>query len=214
MTPPERELLTGFLQQMGQTQAGQKDPEADRLIRDAFARQPDAPYLTVQRAMALDYALQAAQAQAEQLQAELDQLRGGARSFLPASNAWGRSAAPSASVPAETQPGAVTQAPRGTAPSPGQAAPAAAATRPGSWGSGMLGNVAGAAAGVVAGSFLFQGLQGLMGHRDPAAGGGESKGEKGGEQAREDRHEDGGAPEESVDTALDEGGDLDTDDWA
>jgi hypothetical protein len=78
----------------------------------------------------------------------------------------------------------------------------------------MLGNVAGAAAGVVAGSFLFQGLQGLMGHRDPAAGGGESKGEKGGEQAREDRHADGGAPDESVDTALDEGGDLETDDWA
>jgi hypothetical protein len=33
----------------------------------------------------------------------------------------------------------------------------------------MLGNVATTAAGVVAGSFLFQGIQGLMGHHNQAA---------------------------------------------
>ena len=75
MTPEERELLTSFLQQMAQARAEQKDPEADALIRDAAARQPDALYLLTQRALGLDYALNATQAQVAKLQTELDQLR-------------------------------------------------------------------------------------------------------------------------------------------
>lgn len=155
MTPQERELITTFLQQMTQAQAGQKDPEADALIREAAARQPDAAYLLVQRAMALDYALQAAQAQSARLQTELDQARSGARSsFLDTSNAWGRP------MPAQG-PAQATLA---------QAAPVRPAAAPASsWGSGILGTVATTAAGVVAGSFLFQGIQGLMGHHNTAA---------------------------------------------
>ncbi len=42
MTPQERELLTTFLQQMTQAQAGQKDAEAEAMIREATAKQPDA----------------------------------------------------------------------------------------------------------------------------------------------------------------------------
>ena len=38
------------------------------------------------------------------------------------------------------------------------------------WGSGMLGTVATTAAGVVAGSFLFQGIESLMGHHGNNAG--------------------------------------------
>jgi hypothetical protein len=38
----------------------------------------------------------------------------------------------------------------------------------------MLGTVAGAAAGVVAGGFLYQGIQGLMHRNDPPASGGAS----------------------------------------
>jgi hypothetical protein len=191
MTPQERELLTGFLQQMAQAQAGQKDAEADALIRDASARQPDAAYLLVQRAMGLDYALQAAQAQAAKLQAELDQLRPGARSsFLDTSNAWGRP------MPA---------------PSPAQvplaaAAPARAATQPApasSWGSGMLGTVASTAAGVVAGSFLFQGIQGLMGHNNQAANAGANAAPLPPESGKlaSDADERGDAPDESADYA-------------
>ena len=157
MTPQERELITSFLQQMSQAQAAQKDPAADALIREAVARQPDAAYLLVQRAMGLEYALQALQAQTVKLQAELDQARPAARAgFMDGANAWGRAApasAPAAQVAAQAS---------------GQPVPAAA--RPASsWGSGMLGTVATTAAGVVAGSFLFQGIQGLMGHRNEAA---------------------------------------------
>ncbi len=171
MNAQERELLTTFLQQMAQASAGQKDAEAEALIRAASARQPDAAYLLVQRAMQLEYALQAAQAKADQLQAELDQVRPGSRSgFLNNPNAWGRGAADSVagadrlaptSIPGKAG-GAERLAPTSV---PSKAAGGAAPA----WGSGMLGAVAGTAAGVVAGSFLFQGIQGLMGDHDKAA---------------------------------------------
>jgi len=161
MNPQERELLGHFLQQLTQVQAGQKDAEAEALIREAGVRQPDAAYLLVQRAMQLEQALQAVQAQANKLQAELEQLRTGARSgFLDQANAWGRPAAP----PAPSQP-VPSQA---QTPPPVPAQPAASPAS--SWGSGMLGNVATTAAGVVAGSFLFQGIGNLMGHHQQGTG--------------------------------------------
>jgi hypothetical protein len=170
MTSQEKELLVRFLQQLAAAQAGAKDNEAEALIKDAVAGQPDAAYLLVQRAMQLEHAFEAAQAQAQKLQAELDATRSGTArgGFLNDSYAWGRS---QPSVP--VQQGAV--APRAAAATPAPtsvnaAAPAPVAAAPGSsWGSGMLGNVATTAAGVVAGSFLFQGIQGLMHHGDTSA---------------------------------------------
>jgi uncharacterized protein len=155
MNPQERELLTSFLQQLAQVQAGQKDAEADALIREACARQPDAAYLLVQRSMQLEHALQAVQGQVSKLQAEIDQMRSGARSgFLDTANAWGRPASPPVQLQSQPQPQAQLQP---------QAAPPAAVPAS-AWGSSMLGNVATTAAGVVAGSFLFQGIGNLMGH--------------------------------------------------
>lgn len=158
MNPQERDQLNLFLQQLTQAQAGQKDSEADLLIKDACTRQADSSYLLVQRAMQLEHALQAVKAQADKLQAEIDQMRSGKQSgFLD--NAWGRSAQGTAPVAAA----AVAAAP---APQP-QMMPQAA-----SWGSGILGNVATTAAGVVAGSFLFQGIESLMGHHNGGLGSG------------------------------------------
>ena len=59
MTLQEKELLTRFLQQLSSAQAGQKDAEAEALIRDAAARQPDAAYLLAQRTLQLEQLLQA-----------------------------------------------------------------------------------------------------------------------------------------------------------
>lgn len=170
-------MLGAFLQQMTQAQAGQKDAEAEALIREACARQPDAAYLLVQRAMGLDFTLQAAQAQVAKLQAELEQLRAGKQtSFFNDPNAWGRStpsAAPAAapvanSAQAPLAPLAPATLPRGAAPA--GAAPAS------SWGgAGLLGTMATTAAGVVAGSFLFQGIQGMMGHHGQTADAGAHK---------------------------------------
>ncbi len=159
MTPQERELLTTFLQQMTQAQAGQKDAEAEAMIREATAKQPDAVYLLVQRAMGLEYALQAAHSETVKIQGELNQLRstsGG--SFLANPNAWGKM--PTSNV------ALAPAAARALSPQGPTQRPTAAAAPASSWGSGMLGTVATTAAGVVAGSFLFQGIQGLMGNHN------------------------------------------------
>jgi hypothetical protein len=164
MTPQERQLLTTFLQQLAQTRADPKDPEADALIRDAISRQPDANYLLVQRAMGLDLALKAAQAQSEKLQAELDRVkRGEETSFVGNAGAWGRSA-PAANAAQQPLPPLTQSSGKGVAPAAASAAPASA------WGSGMLANLATTAAGVVAGSFLYQGIQQLMGHHNTGFG--------------------------------------------
>ena len=92
MTLQERELLTRFLQLLASARAGQKDAEAEALIREAVARQPDAGYLLVQRALQLEQLLQSSQEQIRSLQAELDQARAGSSStgsFLNDPNAWG-----------------------------------------------------------------------------------------------------------------------------
>lgn len=162
MNTQEREQLTHFLQQLTQAQAAQKDGEADALIREACLRQPDAAYLLVQRAMLLDHAVQDAQAQVTRLQDELTQARAGnsGGGFLDA-NAWGNSAV--------TRPALAAQAPLYPAAPPPAAAPAAAPA-PSAWGSGMLGNIATTAAGVVAGGFLFQGIEHLLGNHGANSG--------------------------------------------
>ncbi len=208
MNPQEREMLGAFLQQMNQAQAGQKDAEADTLIKSACAQQPDAAYLLVQRAMQLEYALQAAQSQTAKLQAEVAQLRPGSPAgFLDNANAWGR-AAPAPAV-AAIAPGQASAPVSQAAPVPARAAPAPAS----SWGSGMLGTVATTAAGVVAGSFLFQGIQNLMGHHGAGANAATNEGAKtlnsaAGNSAAGNDYEEIGPTELA---AADEGG---TDDFA
>ena len=152
----EREQLTRFLQQLVRAEVGLKDSEAEKLIRDACAQQPEAHYLLVQRAVLLDQALQSAQSEIARLQKDLESVPAAGNSFLN-SNAWGSASAQVSS----TRPAAVCVAPVPAAPSQAHAP---------SWATGMLGTVATTAAGVVAGSFLFQGIEHLMGHRDHGAG--------------------------------------------
>ena len=156
MAPQERDQLTGFLQQLTQAQAPQKDSEADALIREACLRQPDAAYLLVQRAMLLGHAVEDAQTQITRLQAELAQGRAGNNSsaFLDP-NAWGNTPTMRTSPPPPAPYRASTVAPVQMP----AVAPAASA-----WGSGMLGNIATTAAGVMAGGFLFQGIGHLLGN--------------------------------------------------
>jgi hypothetical protein len=137
MNIEERQLLERFLTRLTEAQVTAKDPEADRLIREAMARQPDAAYLLVQRALLLERAL-------ENAKAELQELRKRpllSRTFLGNDDPW-----------AQTRQAAdrtwdATPAYRPAAPS---GAP------------GFLSNLASTAAGVVAGSFLFQGIEYLL----------------------------------------------------
>lgn len=151
MNSTEKELLSRFLQQLSSAQAGQKDAEAETLIRETVSRQPDAAYLLTQRTIQLEQLLAASQAELHKLQAQSRPGGASASGFLGDANAWGRSAGVN---PAQSLAHAPAAPPR-----PGMAAQAAPAS---SWGSGLFGNIAATAAGVVAGSFLFQGIQGLM----------------------------------------------------
>ena len=150
MTHDEREQLARFLEQLAQAQAVRKDDEADALIRSTCARQADAAYLLVQRAMLLEQAVQNSKSEIARLQGELAQARNPSTKartnpgFIDA-NSWGNSPAV-----------ATTSAPS-LAPAP-SALPAASAR-----GSGMLGTIATTAAGVVAGSFIYQGIEHLFG---------------------------------------------------
>ena len=156
MNPQEKAQLEQFLQQLNSTQAGAKDSDADVLITESVKKQPDASYLLVQRAMGLEMALQVAQKQMAEMQAQIDQTSKPS-GFLSGINSWGR-AAPAQGAPANAM---------------AAARPAAGAAQPSSWGSGMLGAIATTAVGVVAGSMLYQGIQSMMGHNSaPDAGNG------------------------------------------
>lgn len=163
MQRQEREQLERFLDQLTQASAVQKDGEAEALIRAACARQPDAAYLLTQRAMLLDHALTDAQATITRLQSELIAAQSsgqtGTRGFLADTNAW--VSAPGAS-PALARPVTSVAPP----PAPTAAAPSS------SWGGGFLGTMAATAAGVAAGSFLYQGLGQVFGnhHQGSVAG--------------------------------------------
>ena len=177
MNTQERDMLNAFLTQLTQAQVGTKEPEADTLIAQALVKQPNAGYLLVQRAMQLDFLLQQSQAKVADLQAQLERQKPATQtSFLNDVHAWGR--APSATptglnsataaplgasgAPAMAKP-AVAGAPVASA-APAPAAAPAAATTP--WGSSVMGTVATTAAGVVAGSFLYSGIQSLMGNHN------------------------------------------------
>ncbi len=168
MSPQESQALQDFLNQLTQVRGIVKDAQADALISAAVARQPDAAYLLVQRALLMEQALNASKAQVASLQAQVQSLQAGAGAgpgFLDG-NAWGN--APSASArPAPAAAPAPAYAPgysAAPAPQPYQPAPAPAASS-GFFGGGMgsmLGTVAATAAGVAGGAFLFQGIEHLM----------------------------------------------------
>lgn len=157
MNPQEKVQLEQFLQQLNSTEAGAKDSHANALITESVKKQPDASYLLVQRAMGLEMALQVAQKQMADMQAQIDQTNKPSSGFLSGINSWGR-ASPSQGMPSNAM---------------AAARPAAGAAQPSAWGSGMLGAIATTAIGVVAGSMLYQGIQSMMGQNStPDAGNG------------------------------------------
>lgn len=160
MNTLEREQLQHLLKQLVEVKLTNKDSEAEAMIREAAAHQPDAAYLLSQRVMLLEQALNAAKTRIEELQKQSQQTTA-ATSFL-GSDPWAAPAANSAPVPGVTG----YQVPRATPQA--QSQPASGFL---GGGSSFLGNIATTAAGVVAGSFLFQGIENLLGHHNGGFGG-------------------------------------------
>ncbi len=94
MTPQEQQQLDDFLIKLTHVGYLNKDPQAAQAIAAAFARQPDAPYLTVHRCLQLEQALAAANARIAQLEKQQPPASGGF------TDNWGRSAPAPAAVPA------------------------------------------------------------------------------------------------------------------
>lgn len=156
MNDQERTTLNEFLSNLVQVKNLPKDVEAESMIQRAFAQQPDAAYLVVQRTLFLQEALSQAKNQIAQLQAAKAQP---APSFFGSDN-WG-SQRPAAPAP--------QQAPYAAAPAP--------AAQPSSFGSSFLGQAAMTAAGVAGGALLFQGIESMFSHHNGGGFGAGSPGE-------------------------------------
>lgn len=159
MTPQEQQLLDDFLQRLVAAGSVFKDPQADALIQQRLASQPDALYLLVQRSLLQQQALDGAKAQIAQLQAQLASQQGGGSFLGNQPSAWGAVPPPMPQQPMPQQPMPQQAAPGwrdrlfGTAPA--QPAPAAAPS--------FLSQAATTAAGVAGGMFLFDGIESLLG---------------------------------------------------
>src|SRR5205823_390801 len=99
MTPQESDLITTLLSRLKSTAGQPKDPDADRMIRQAMAEQPDAPYYLVQTVLIQDLSLHQAQARIAELEKQVSEAQSKPTSFL--GGLFGRSQPeqPSGSVP-------------------------------------------------------------------------------------------------------------------
>ena len=179
MTPEERNLVTGLFDRLATLEDAQRDPEAERVIRDGLRQAPNAVYALVQTALVQDEALRRADDRIRQLEAGVETARdtsflGGMReTFLGRRENRG-------SVPSVRPADAPGSAPSawGTATQPTTAPPVSTQLPSGSGGGSFLGTAAAAAAGVIGGSLLLGSIRSMMGDRqgafaaaDPAAAG-------------------------------------------
>jgi uncharacterized protein len=156
-----------------------KDREAEALIRQSIAEQPDAPYQLVQTVLIQDMALNQAQSRIADLEKQLADAtaRTQPTSFLgglagragapPPFGPWGQPAQP-ASNPSNYDPPNYGPANYGQGgySRPGYASPPLGGIPAGSGmgASGFLRSAATTAAGVAGGALLFEGIQSMFGH--------------------------------------------------
>src|SRR5467141_3678235 len=168
MTPEERNLVIDLFDRLSTLEDAQRDPEAERLIRDGLRQAPNAVYALVQTTLVQDEALKRADAHIRELEGGGEPPRdksflGGVRDTLLGSRD-SRGSVPSVRPP--DAPGGLSPAwragaqPMAPAPPP---EPTAAAAAPGRPGGSFLGTAAAAAAGMIGGSLLLSGIRGMMG---------------------------------------------------
>ena len=169
MTPQERELVTELFDRLATLENAPRDAEAERAIIEGLRRAPNAAYSLVQTALVQDEALKRADARIRALEAQLgEDAAPQAGGFLDNMREalLGRREPQRGSVPSVRPPAASQEA----------AFAPAAAWRQGPAGGSFLGTAAAAAAGVIGGSLLLDGIRSMMGTHhgaffaDPAQG--------------------------------------------
>jgi uncharacterized protein len=181
MTPQESELVSALFDRLARLESVPRDAGAERLMADGLQRAPHAVYALVQTALVQDEALKRANARIEELQAQAADPQTGEEqpSFLDSMrNAFSGRAPAHGSVPSvrPPAPGDQPQSPQsqgqsfqgqnsqGYEPQPGYPPPEYPGGASGSGGS-FLGNAASAAAGVIGGALLLDGIRSMFGHR-------------------------------------------------
>jgi uncharacterized protein len=181
MTPQESELVNALFDRLARLESAPRDAGAERLIADGLQRAPHAVYALVQTALVQDEALKRANARIEELQAQAGSTPTAEEqpsSFLDSvREAFGGRAPAHGSVPSVRPPIPGIQPqnlqPQGFQeqnfqPQPGYPPPPPPAGYPGgaAFGSGgsFLGNAASAAAGVIGGALLLDGIRSMFGH--------------------------------------------------
>jgi uncharacterized protein len=169
MTPEERNLIIDLFDRLATLEDAQRDPDAERLIRDGLRQAPNAPYALVQTVLVQDEALKRADARIRELEDRAGGAENAARDtgFLGGmresllGRREGRSSVPSvkaaeAGVSPAWQTGAPPMAAGAASPPPPMAAPMGR-------GGSFLCTAASAAAGVIGGSLLLDGIRSMMG---------------------------------------------------
>jgi len=218
MTPEERNLVIELFDRLATLEDAQRDPEAERLIRDGLRQAPNAAYALVQTVLVQDEALKRADARIRELEGasaaetaprDTSFLGGVRESFF--GKREGRGSVPSVR-PGEAAPMSPAWQSGTQATQPMSAAPAGAPMAPGG---SFLGTAAAAATGVIGGSLLLSGIRSMMGYQqgahaafDPgSAAGGSSPwgGSAGGELSRQAGLDDIGRASSSGDDSASPG---------
>jgi uncharacterized protein len=156
MTPQEAALLNDLIRRIEQTPLSEKDPEAEQLLNSTLGRNPDALYVLAQTVLVQKFALEQAQAQLSQMQAQSQQ-PARATSFLGNLLGHRDSAPPPPPPPPQPGYGASPYGQSWNQP-PSYGPPVAQ----GGGASSFLRTAATTAAGVAAGALAFQGVESLL----------------------------------------------------
>jgi uncharacterized protein len=211
MTPEERNLVTDLLDRLAALEDTERDPEAERAIKDGLRRAPNAVYALVQTALVQDEALKRADARIHDLEAQLGSEAEQPRSTSFLGNMREALTGRRGSVPTARPGDAPMAAP---ADYRGPSLPMSAGPGWGRPGGSFLGTAAAASAGMIGGSLMLDSIRSMMGHREGIGGSpGATAPAGGGNLAREARPDDSGAGDDGADQVADDGDYLDDGDF-
>jgi hypothetical protein len=166
MTPQERQLVAELFDRLARLETAPRDVDAERAIADGLARAPHAVYALVQTALVQDEALKRADARIR----DLEDAAGAATAAAPTgfldtvrAAISGRGSVPTVR-PAEAPMGAPSAFRSETAQPPNYPQnPPSYPQNPPSSGGSFLGTAASAAAGVIGGALLLDGIRSMFG---------------------------------------------------
>ncbi len=169
MTPQEAQMLQDLVRKVEGTQLTEKDPDAEALLNDGLARDPDALYKLAQTVLIQNIALDQAHAQMQQMHQAQQQLAppqpGRATSFLGGLLHRNPPQYPPPPAPPQYQVAPPNYAGNYPPPPPGYGPGYGPGTAPGyasAPGGGFLRSAASTAAGVAGGMLALQGIESLL----------------------------------------------------